>query len=138
MSEETALMALRPPKGSKNTTEWFDRWGVKMCRNNEGLEFACGDGECCGQVCKAEGDLCCRNDLCDAFPCQAGGECCGNACAAPGSKCCNKGKHRRGRFCNRDLPRLCKPARSTRRRRTQTRGPRCSGTSSHPSGRTTL
>merc|ERR1712217_623956 len=92
MSEETALMALRPPKGSKNTTEWFDRWGVKMCRDNEGLEFACGDGECCGQVCKAEGDLCCKNDLGDAFPCQAGGECCGNACAAPGSKCCNKGK----------------------------------------------
>lgn len=89
-------MALRPPKASKNVTkwfnQWFERWGVKMCSNNEGLEFACGDGECCGQVCKAEGDLCCRNDLGAAFPCQAGGECCGNACAAPGSKCCNKGK----------------------------------------------
>merc|ERR1712051_392127 len=43
-------------------------------------------------VCKAEGGLCCRNDLGAAFPCQAGGECCGNTCASPGSKCCNKGK----------------------------------------------
>jgi len=92
MNEESSLMALRPPKGSKNMSKFFDRWGVSVCRNDEGLEFPCGDGECCGQGCKAKGDLCCRNDLGDAFPCQAGGECCGNACAAPGSKCCNKGK----------------------------------------------
>jgi len=92
MNEESSLMALRPPKDSQNWTKFFGRWGVSVCRNDEGLEFACGDGECCGQVCKAEGDLCCRNDLGDAFPCQKGGECCGNACGAPGSKCCNKGK----------------------------------------------
>merc|ERR1712045_66418 len=54
--------------------------------------FPCGDGQCCGNSCKAKGDLCCRNSLGDSFPCQKGGECCGGACQAPGSKCCNKGK----------------------------------------------
>lgn len=92
VNEESSLMAFRPPQGFMNMTKWFAGWGVSMCRNKYGVEFCCGDGECCGNVCKAKGDLCCRNDLGDTFPCQAGGECCGNACAAPGSKCCNKGK----------------------------------------------
>jgi len=92
VNEESSLMAFRPPQGFMNMTKWFAGWGVSMCRNQYGVEFCCGDGECCGNVCKAKGDLCCTNDLGDTFPCQAGGECCGNGCAAPGSKCCNKGK----------------------------------------------
>jgi len=88
--EESSLLAVNAPKW--NLTQWFNKWGVGMCINRQGKPFPCGDGECCGDVCKAKGDLCCKNDIGYSFPCQKGGSCCGNACAAPGSKCCNKGK----------------------------------------------
>lgn len=101
-------------------------------------------GTCCRlSWCKS------RNPMCKQCPRPPGTRslaslCCSTYCQGQHKRCrstrpqLDKGKHRLGRFCNRDLPRLCKPARSTRRRRKQTRGPRCSGTSSHPSGRTTL
>merc|ERR1719296_639661 len=65
---------------------------MNSCINEQGKFFPCGAGECCGNACKAEGDLCCKNHKGYLFPCQKGGDCCGNACAAPGSKCCNKVK----------------------------------------------
>merc|ERR1712027_180875 len=61
------------------------------CTNSHGHEFDCGGGveTCCGNGCKAPGDVCCTNANNDKFPCH--GSCCGNACAAPGSKCCKVG-----------------------------------------------
>merc|ERR1711870_140136 len=76
------------------------------------MGFACGDGECCGQVCKAEGDLCCKkgkpgyeypvaegtactsdsvtciNSNGNEFQCGAGSTCCGDICSGPGGVCC--------------------------------------------------
>lgn len=90
MTEESSLLVVNSPK--RNMTKWFGWWGVSTCINRQGMLFPCGDGQCCGDVCKAEGDLCCVNDNGNFFPCQGGGSCCGNGCAAPGSKCCNKGR----------------------------------------------
>lgn len=89
-AEENSLLSVRTEHW--NLTKYMNFWNVKMCINRKGHPFPCGDGQCCGDVCKAEGDLCCRNTNGNFFPCQQGGSCCGNACAAPGSKCCNKGK----------------------------------------------
>jgi len=91
IDEESSLLALRTNKGL-NLTKWFKGFGMNSCFNSHGTFFPCGDGQCCGNACKAKGDLCCTNHKGYQFPCQKGGECCGNACAAPGSKCCNKGK----------------------------------------------
>merc|ERR1711879_433818 len=90
-SEEASLLAFKTSR-TFNLSKWFSGFGISACFNDRGHFFPCGDGQCCGNSCKAKGDLCCRNSLGDSFPCQKGGECCGNACAAPGSKCCNKGK----------------------------------------------
>jgi len=90
-SEEASLLAFKASR-TFNLSKWFSGFGLSSCFNDRGHFFPCGDGQCCGNSCKAKGDLCCRNSLGDSFPCQKGGECCGNACAAPGSKCCNKGK----------------------------------------------
>lgn len=90
MNEDSSLLAVRPPKW--NITKWFDHWGVSTCHNRFHVPFPCGDGQCCGDICKAKGDLCCKNDNGNFFACGRGGSCCGNACAAKGSKCCNKGK----------------------------------------------
>jgi len=93
-NEESSLLAVKAPKF--NLTKWFGGWGVNMCFNRNLHAFPCGDGQCCGDVCKAKGDLCCRNDVGYYFPCGKGGSCCGNACAAKGSKCCNKGLFKKG------------------------------------------
>merc|ERR1719356_1344542 len=78
MNEDSSLLAVRPPKW--NITKWFDHWGVSTCHNRFHVPFPCGDGQCCGDICKAKGDLCCKNDNGNTFPCQRG------------SKCCDKGR----------------------------------------------
>jgi len=91
-NDENSLLVLRSV--SSNLTKWFAKWGLQQCFNSDGLPFACGAGKCCGNACKADGDLCCENNHGYKFPCgsEGGGSCCGNACAGAGSKCCNKGK----------------------------------------------
>merc|ERR1719384_443891 len=87
-TEEASLLSVKSFSDS-DTPPWahlFKSW--HKCKNRYGVEFPCGEGECCGDSCKAKGDLCCFNDNGNSFPCQKGGSCCGNACAAPGSKCC--------------------------------------------------
>jgi len=78
--EETSLLSLRNVNKTTKSTG--------QCKNRFGVEFPCGDGECCGDICRAQGDLCCKNSDGQNFPCGGGGSCCGNACAASGSKCC--------------------------------------------------
>merc|ERR550532_2592141 len=78
--DESSLLALRGNQSSGRT-----------CRNVNGDEFECGEGQtCCGNACKAPEDKCCVNADNYKFPCH--GSCCGNACAAPQSKCCKVGK----------------------------------------------
>merc|ERR1719362_1532297 len=83
--DENSLLALRSKSSSGKT-----------CHNVNGDPFQCAEGyTCCGNACKAPGDLCCENAEKYKFPCQGnGGSCCGNACAAPGSKCCKVGEKR--------------------------------------------
>merc|ERR1712209_164162 len=61
-----------------------------QCVNRDKVPFQCAANDrCCGDVCVAQGDVCCVNVHGNFFPCQGkGGQCCGNACAAPGSRCC--------------------------------------------------
>jgi len=67
---------------------FWSAWGYGSCRNRRGEEFPCGpDGKCCGDICAAKGDKCCKNSNDNDFACS--GSCCGNACAAEGSKCCS-------------------------------------------------
>lgn len=91
-NEENSMLSIRSTKKGINITKWFDKFGVNTCYNSDELPFACGDGECCGNACKAEGDLCCTNTQGYKFPCGGGGKCCGNGCAGEGSKCCNEGQ----------------------------------------------
>jgi len=71
-----------------------------QCYNRHGTPFQCASADrCCGDVCVAQGDVCCVNVEGNFFPCQGkGGQCCGNACAAPGSKCCRSPSVERSRW----------------------------------------
>jgi len=71
-----------------------------QCVNRNGTAFQCASADrCCGDVCVAQGDVCCVNVQGDFFPCQGkSGQCCGNACAAPGSKCCRSPHVERSRW----------------------------------------
>lgn len=78
VDEETSLLSLRSAVAVKGT----------KCNNRFGVEFACGEGECCGDICMAKGGTCCQNALNADFACAEGNTCCGNACAAKSDKCC--------------------------------------------------
>merc|ERR1719512_279018 len=71
-----------------------------QCTNRHGTPFQCAANDrCCGDVCVAQGDVCCVNVEGNFFPCQGkGGQFCGNACAAPGSKCCRSPLVERSRW----------------------------------------
>merc|ERR1711879_527604 len=68
-SEEASLLAFKTSR-TFNLSKWFSGFGISACFNDRGHFFPCGDGQCCGNSCKAKGDLCCRNSLGDSFPCQ--------------------------------------------------------------------
>jgi len=125
---------------------------LNLCSKHHLEPNRCHHNRCCQHhtgTCRRWSWCKSRNPMCKQCLRQPGtrslaSPCCSTYCQGRHKRCrsthpqLDKGKHRRGRFCNRDLPRLCKPARSTRRRRKQTRGPRCYGMSSYPSGRRTL
>lgn len=79
--EENALLSVKAAKHSSNATS-------TVCTNSFGVEFPCGQGECCGNICMAAGGTCCKNKFNEDFACAAGDSCCGNACASAESECC--------------------------------------------------
>lgn len=80
--EENALLSVKAGRHKTNATG-------TICQNRFNVEFPCGEGECCGDICKAAGGVCCTNEFGNNFACAAGDSCCGNACASAGSKCCD-------------------------------------------------